>query len=168
VAVCPGSDAIFTAVASGTGVLSYQWFRQDGVAAPVAVGTNSATLTIPAVTAADDGAQITVQVTDACGSTTSAAATLTVHPGSPTITVQPADTTVALGANAVFTVTATGSGVLHYQWFKGMAAVGTDSSTLTLTAVLCVDHLATVSCVVSDDCGLVLSTSATLTITGCP
>lgn len=168
VAVCPGSDAVFNATASGTGVLSYQWFRQDGVAPPVPVGTNSATLTIAAVTPADDGAQITVQVTDACGSATSAAATLTVHPGNPTITVQPASTTVLLGADAVFTVTATGSGLLHYQWFKGATAVGTDSSMLTLTAVQCVDHLASISCVVSDDCGLVLSMTATLTITGCP
>ena len=55
--------------------------------------------------------------------------------GAPVITTQPASQAVASGANATFTVAATGSG-LTYQWYQGSTAIsGATSSTLTLTGV---------------------------------
>jgi len=77
-----GDPAIFSVIAAGAGPISYQWrldgvdLRDDGHFA----GTETDTLTIDAVGAADAGAY-TVVVTNDCGSVESAAGTLTVVPG---------------------------------------------------------------------------------------
>ena len=56
--------------------------------------------------------------------------------GSPVITTQPVAQAVSAGANVTFTVAATGSGTLTYQWLKdGVAISGATLSTLSLPAV---------------------------------
>jgi Immunoglobulin I-set domain len=73
-----GGSASFGVAAAGSGTLSYQWQRNG---ADIAGATN-ATLTLTPVTAADNGAQFRVVVSNAQGSTTSASALLTVSTGS--------------------------------------------------------------------------------------
>ena len=65
-----------------------------------------------------------VIVSNSAGSITSAQAVLTVSltPVAPAITTQPANQTVTAGQVATFSVTATGTGPLNYQWQKN----GTD------------------------------------------
>ena len=54
----------------------------------------------------------------------------------PSITTQPASQTVTAGANVSFSVVATGTAPLSYQWMKNGANItGASSSTLALTAV---------------------------------
>lgn len=58
----------------------------------------------------------------------------------PVITVQPADDSILSGATAALSVTATGQGTLHYQWYEGLAGitttpVGTDSNSYTTAAL---------------------------------
>jgi hypothetical protein len=61
-------------------------------------------------------------------------------PTAPSITTPPAPVTVATGANAVFTVVATGTAPLAYQWFKGETEIpAATAATLTLTAVTAAD-----------------------------
>ena len=72
-----GQPATFTVSANGTTPLAYQWQR-DGVNIP---GATAATYTLPPVTAADNGAQFRVVVSNGLGNVTSAAATLTVAAG---------------------------------------------------------------------------------------
>src|SRR6202035_2052654 len=69
-----GQTATFSVTASGTAPLSYQW-RKNGTAIS---GAAAASYTTPAATAADNGAQFSVVVTNSVGSVTSNAATLTV------------------------------------------------------------------------------------------
>ena len=69
-----GQSTTFTVSATGTGTLSYHWQR-DGVNIPGATGS-SYTLASPAMT--DNGAQFRAVVSNASGSATSNAATLTV------------------------------------------------------------------------------------------
>jgi hypothetical protein len=69
-----GQTATFSVTASGTAPLSYQW-QKGGVAIS---GATSASYTTPAVQASDDGTTFTVTVTNAAGSVSSSAATLTV------------------------------------------------------------------------------------------
>ncbi|MDF9828636.1 hypothetical protein M2447_002764 [Ereboglobus sp. PH5-10] len=58
----------------------------------------------------------------------------------PEITMQPSDSTKALGASASFTVAATGYEPMSYQWYKdGVAIDGQTSATLTLSSVLAGD-----------------------------
>jgi hypothetical protein len=73
----------------------------------------------------DRGAQFTVIVSNAAGSVTSLAATLTVNAGAvaPSITTQPANQTVTAGQAASFSVAATGTAPLSFQWKKNSVAI---------------------------------------------
>jgi hypothetical protein len=79
VTVFAGQAAQFSVGASGSAPLSYVW-RRGGT---VIEGAGGATLTLPATTLADSGAQFSVVVSNSAGSATSAAATLTVNPAAP-------------------------------------------------------------------------------------
>src|SRR5207302_6862070 len=72
--VSVGQRATFTVTAAGTAPLSYQW-QKNGTAIGAAT---AASYTTPATTAADNGNQFTVVVSNAAGSLTSNAASLTV------------------------------------------------------------------------------------------
>src|SRR5205814_1075661 len=102
--------------------LSYQW-QKNGTTIG---GATAAGYTTPATTASDNGDQFTVVVSNAAGSVTSRAAALTVNAVlvAPTITTQPASQTVTAGQTAAFTVTATGTSPLSYQWQKNGTAIG--------------------------------------------
>ena len=74
--VTAGQTATFSVVAAGTAALSYQW-QKTGT--PITVATSSSYST-PVTTSADNGEQFRVTITNAAGSVTSSAATLTVNP----------------------------------------------------------------------------------------
>ncbi|MDI1320240.1 MAG: DNA/RNA non-specific endonuclease, partial [bacterium] len=113
-----GGTATFTVTATGNAPLSYQWFHDD-VEIP---GATSDILPLNSVQAADVGSYYVV-VTNDVGSTTSAAATLTVTGLPPVVTASPASQTVNAGANVTFAVTVTGSPTLAYQWRKTGAPI---------------------------------------------
>ena len=69
-----GQSVSFTVAATGSGTLGYQWQRNQ---VPIP-GATSSTFTIPSVTLNDDNDSFRAIVTNAYGSATSAAATLTV------------------------------------------------------------------------------------------
>ena len=52
----------------------------------------------------------------------------------PTITRQPASVTVTAGQSATFSVAATGTAPLSYQWYVNSAAAGANSSSFTIAA----------------------------------
>ena len=164
--VTAGQTASFSVTANGTTPLSYQW-QKNG--APIA-GATAATYTTPATTSADNGALFAVVVSNAAGSVTSANATLTVNAAtgdvSPTITVQPADMTVQAGQSASFTVTATGTQPLSYQWRKnGSAITGAGAASYTTPPATSADNGATFSVLVSNRVGQVISRAALLKVT---
>src|SRR6267143_5623872 len=81
--------------------------------------------TTPVTTTADSGSTLAVVVTNTAGTVTSTAATLTVNPPpvAPTITMQPANQAVTAGQTATFTVVASGTAPLSYQWKKNGANI---------------------------------------------
>jgi hypothetical protein len=80
----------------------------------------------------------------------------------PIITSQPIDQTVAAGSSVTFSVTATGSAPLAYQWRKNFTdLVGETASTLQLTNVQ-FDDIGLYDVVVSNDAGSVTSDPAIL------
>ncbi|HCY90569.1 MAG TPA: hypothetical protein DHV17_09950 [Chitinophagaceae bacterium] len=113
---CSGSDATFSVTATGTNN-AYQWqVSTDGGNTYTNIsGANTATLTLTGVNSTLNNNRYRVLVSNACPSNvTSDAATLTVSdPAS--INGQPADQTLCAGANASFSVSATGSSNT-YQW----------------------------------------------------
>lgn len=83
----------------------------------------------------------------------------------PTITAQPSSQSVAQGQSATFTVAASGTPTLNYQWMKnGMAISGATSSTYTTPATTPADNNTQYAVVVSNASGSVTSSSATLTV----
>jgi hypothetical protein len=162
--VTAGQTATFTVAATGTAPLSYQW-NENGTAIS---GATAANYTTPATTSADNGDQYTVVVSNAAGKVTSRAATLRVTSavaGAPTITTQPASQTVTMGQTATFTVVATGTAPLSYQWRKnGTAISGATAASYTTPATTSADNGEQFAVVVSDTAGSVTSTAATLTV----
>jgi len=118
-----GSIGSFTITASGNGTLSYQW-QKNGVNVANSgghiSGATTATLTDSSVAAADTGTYTVIVSNTLNGTTsiiTSTGAFLTVN-APPSISTQPVAITKTVGAIGSLTVTASGSGVLSYQWQK--------------------------------------------------
>jgi lysyl endopeptidase len=107
---CVGQSVTFSVTATGTAPLSYQWRKGGGNIS----GATSSSYTIGAVGTGDAGSFDCV-VTNGCGSATSSAATLTVNTA-PSITAQPQSQTRCVGQSVTFSVTATGTAPLSYQW----------------------------------------------------
>lgn len=82
----------------------------------------------------------------------------------PSITAQPQNQTVYTDQTANFTITATGTGTLHYQWKDDGSNVGTDSSSYTTGAATPSDNGSLITCVVTDDIGSTASDAALLTV----
>ncbi len=122
--VCQGGTATFTVTATGTAPLSYQWFQD---ASPV--GTNSPTLMLTNVQPADNGDQITCQVSNTCGNDTSAAATLSVQ-SAPTSNAG-SDQTICAGAIA--NVSGTASNAASTLWSTSGTGVFGDANMLATT-----------------------------------
>ena len=165
--VTAGQTASFKVTATGTAPLSYQW-RKNGAAIG---GATSSSYTAPATTNSDNAAQFTVVVSNAAGTVTSSAATLTVNaaPVAPSIITQPISQTVTAGQTVSFSVTATGTAPLSYQWRKNAVAIsGAISSSYTTPATTSSDNGAQFTVVVSNTAGSVTSSAATLTVNAAP
>ncbi len=159
-----GQTATFSVVATGTGTLTYQWKKNGATIG----GATSASYTTPATVASDNGASFTVTVTASSASVTSNSATLTVNvPATPpSITTQPASKTVLSGQTATFTVSATGTAPMTYQWSKGGAAIGgATSASYTTPATTNADNGAQFTVTITNGAGNTTSAAATLTVT---
>jgi len=83
----------------------------------------------------------------------------------PTITTQPQSQTVTQGQAAIFTVVATGTPTLNYQWMKnGMTIPGANSPTYTTPFTTPADNNTQYAVVVSNASGSVTSNTATLSV----
>ncbi len=84
----------------------------------------------------------------------------------PSITQHPSNQTVPVNTTAVFTVSASGTPTLTYQWQKNLVDIpGATSATLTLNNVPLADNGAQYRCVVTNGFGFANSNPATLTVT---
>src|ERR1700722_6842821 len=114
--VTVGQTAEFSVTVTGTDPFTYQWQKNNANIS----GATSASYTTPATVSGDNGATFLVVVTNSEGNATSSPATLTVTaaPVAPSITTQPANQAVTVGQTASFSVVATGTTPLTYQWQK--------------------------------------------------
>lgn len=157
-----GDAAEFSVTVTGEAPFTFQWYR-DGAQVP---GATSTMLALTDVQLADAGGY-QVFVNNAFGLAVSSVAMLTVNPSGaepPTITGEPESQTVNVGNTAVFSVTATGTAPLSYQWYRDAVDLpGETSSDLTLNNVQQAD-VAAYSVLVRNSSGTDLSAAATLTV----
>jgi hypothetical protein len=159
--MCLNDTITFTASATGTAPLSFQW-RKDFANIPGATGTS---YTIATIVAGDAGDYDCV-VTNACGSDISNVATLDVI-DDPVITQDPTDQTVTEGATANFGVVSDGT---LFQWRKdglplsdGGNISGSETAFLSISNAQDSDE-GLYRCDVQNGCGAVTSASASLTV----
>src|SRR5262249_12185647 len=156
--VAAGKPVTFSVQASGTGPLAYQWLK-DGVPIDGATGSS---YSLAAAAPADAGSY-SVRVTNAYGSATSQAAILAVRVA-PATTSQPAGATVAAGKPVTFSVQASGTGPLAYQWLKdGVPIDGATASTYQIARATTSDA-GFYTVMVSNAFGKVTSQKAKLTV----
>ncbi|HPP39650.1 MAG TPA: MBG domain-containing protein [Candidatus Kapabacteria bacterium] len=163
--VCAGTNGVTYSVTNVSGV-TYTWsYSGSNVTIASGQGTNEVTLNF-----ASNATSGTLTVTPSnatCGNGTPQTLAITVN-ALPSISAHPQNTSVAEGANASFSVTATG-GTLSYQWQENTGSgwndiTGATSATLTLNSVTASMEGNKYRVVVSNGCGSVNSNAATLTI----
>ena len=162
--VTTGNDAAFAIAALGTEALSYQW-QYNGV--PIS-GANSSVLRLAAVGVPQAGSY-SVLVSNAAGSVTSQAATLSVGSGTPaaaapSIVTQPVSATVNAGNTATLAVGVSGTGPFSYQWLlNGTSVAGATAAFYSIPAASASDA-GTYMVEVNNAAGSVTSGSAALTV----
>jgi hypothetical protein len=154
---CAGTTANFAVTAAGQGALSYQW-RKDG---STLAGETNSTLAVANIATLNAG-QYSVVVSGGCGNVTSSNALLTVNPLT-AISAQPTASTLCAGNTVNFSVTASGTGALTYQWMKDGINVGTNSASLSIVNSQAASA-GTYTVDVTGTCGTVTSNSALLTV----
>jgi hypothetical protein len=177
VSAVAGSTATMTVQVSGS-VVGLQWqSSSDGGSTWANLpGATASSYTTPAVSLADNGKRYRVIVSGASASFPSSTVTLTVTPSvvAPEVTVAPAAVSVIAPAAAIFSVTASGTG-LAYQWqlstdsgatWSAIGGAQSASHDVGATSVAMNGRLYRV--LVSNSAGIVTSTAALLTVTAAP
>jgi len=143
-----GSQVKFGVSVTVISPLVYTWIHTHGTATDTlrkdTLSSLSDTLVLMNIPLSDTGSYKTM-MSNVAGSATSLSAILTINTP-PAISIQPHDTTVASGSPASFTVAATGTGTLTYQWQKngttltnGGKIAGATSATLSNSGVAITD-----------------------------
>jgi hypothetical protein len=124
--------------------------------------------------ASDSGAAFAVSIKNSAGSITSSSAKLTVTATgggavAPSITAQPADQTAKSGQTATFSVSASGTAPLSYQWLRnGLPLSGATSASYTTPVLAASDSGAAFAVSIKNSAGSITSRAARLTVTGNP
>ncbi len=156
--VLAGASAVFSVGTSGTAPLSYQW-TLNGTAIDGATGSQYAI----AATQTTDVGSYAVTVTNAWGSAVSSSAMLTLLQP-PAISAGPTSQTVTAGTTASFSVTASSSGTLTYQWlFNGISIAGATAANYSVSSAAAANAGA-YTVTVTGPGGSATSAAATLTV----
>jgi hypothetical protein len=161
--------ASFSVTAGGTPPFGYQWLF-NGL--PISGQTNSTAVISPV--RVNDGGNYSVTVFNTAGSIQSSNALLTVlipasiiqQPGRATnrLTLTSTNPVVFAPASSTFSVAATGSGPLTYQWrFNGVNLPGANGLSLTVSNVTPA-HAGDYTVMVTDSVGPTISQPAALTV----
>lgn len=154
-----GSNATFSVTASGTTPLTYQW-RVNGTNIS---GATASSFTLTNAQPSNSGSYYSVVVSNVAGNVTSSSALLTIV-GAPSITTQPSNQTVNQGASVTFTVTASGTSPLAYQWqFNGTNISGATTNSYTLSSAQGANS-GNYSVIVTNSAGTTTSSNAVLTV----
>ena len=159
-----GATAMFTVGATGVPPLSYQWrSHASGTSfTNIPFGTE-ATLVLTNVQPTQRRFAVVVSDAGGLSATSSPLAQLTVLLP-PSITQQPVGQSAEVGDDVAFSVRATGTAPLSFQWlFNGQTLAGQTRSNLTLTNVE-LSNASAYSVVITNSWGSITSQVATITV----
>ena len=184
--VCNNGTTTFTVATTGSS-LSYQWQESaDGITynditnGGIYSGATTATLKLTGVTFAINNYKYRCNITNACNPVTTSNGALLIINAATAFTTQVTNTSACLGSNATFTIAATGSGTLTYQWQEsvnggstwtaitnGGIYSGATTTALTLTGVTAGMNTYRYRCVVSSSlCAPPVNSSAAILTIG--
>lgn len=156
--VTAGASVTLSVQATGSNPLTYQWFRAGSALA----GATSPSLVIASAQTTNMGSYY-VLVTNAAGSATSATATLSLV-SSPVVTSDPASQTANAGSSVTFSVKATGSNPLLYQWFRNGLVLSTATNSSLLISSAQTNDAGVYYVSVANQAGSTTSANATLNV----
>ncbi|HEY4417408.1 MAG TPA: immunoglobulin domain-containing protein [Verrucomicrobiae bacterium] len=154
-----GAVISFTVTANGGGTLNYQWqFNGTNIS-----GATANPLALASAQLTNSG-NYSVIITNLYGSITSSVATLLITNASPAITTQPQSQSIAVGQTATFSLAATGTSPLNYQWqFNGTNISGAITNPFSLINAQ-LTNTGNYSVIVSNFAGSATSSVAILTV----
>jgi len=164
VTITAGQSATLSVGATGTSPLSYQWYEGSvgNTSNPVPGGTGPFLTVAPSTTTS-----YWVRISNACATSDSAGATITVEDICipPSVLAQPLSTTIDQGDFTVLSVGASGTS-LSYQWYEGAAPNTSNPVPGGTGDTLMVAPSSTTSywVQVANDCGVDNSSTATVTV----
>jgi hypothetical protein len=160
--VVAGNDANFSVAAGGAAPMSYQWWFNGSILS----GQTNTNLSLVNVTVSNSGSYW-VSVTNSHGGIVSSNAVLTVgYP--PVLVKQPVSQAALLNSNLQFSVTASGSAPLAYQWrLNGESVPSATDFSLPITAMQ-PSRSGAYTVVVTNAYGAVTSDTATLSVAAPP
>lgn len=127
--IAPGGSVFLTVQASGSGTLTFQWFKDD----QIIPGATIPALIIGGAKSSDLGAYF-VRVSNSAGSVESARAEVRFL-AAPAIVEQPAATNLVEGGTLALSVKASGTPAPAFQWLKnGQALNGATNQSLVITS----------------------------------
>ena len=154
-----GATIMFSVAAGGSGTLAFQWqfngTNIDGATANPFMLVN-AQLT--------NNGNYSVIVTNLFGSVTSSNAVLLLTNAPPAITTQPRSQSVLAGQTATFSVAATGTPPLNYQWFFSGTNISGATTNPFMLANVQLTNAGNYSVVITNLSGSVTSSAASLTV----
>lgn len=153
-----GNSATFSASATGTPPLRYQW-QFAGV--NITNATNAA-LTVLNVQATNGGLY-SVVVSNDYSQASSSNAQLSVNSSGPTFTSQPGNQSMAFNGTVTLSATTKGSAPITYQWFLNSNAIPAATNASMVLSGLQTANGGFYSVSASNDYGLVMSSNAYLT-----
>jgi hypothetical protein len=157
--VTAGQSFSLSVTPAGSAPFGYRWLFEDSTIA----GETASLLTVHNAQSVNEGIYRVI-VTNSVGSVTSDSAFVRVLPAPPVIVNHPVELTVGASSNATFSVQATGSPPLTYQWFfEGAPILGATGTQLSLTGVQS-SHAGSYEVVVSNSVDTATSVPATLTV----
>ena len=174
-----GGSATFSLKTNGTDTLTYQWYK-NGTMMPGATGTSMSFTNVSCASGDAGTYQIVVNNAPISGVVTGAFVLTVLDPA---ITTQPVSHVAVVGSNTTFTVAATGTPTLAYQWLRGGSPLsdgdtgwgstiaGASTASLTISNTVQFDgQLGDYTVTVTTSSGGCSTTSraATLTVLGLP
>ncbi|MEA3497094.1 MAG: immunoglobulin domain-containing protein, partial [Bacteroidota bacterium] len=159
---CENTTMAFNVSATGTTPFNYQWyFNNDTIN-----GATSYSYTISNLDTSNTG-QYYCKVSNSCGNISSTNIALTVNQA-PSITTQPSNAIICSGSTANFSLTASGTSPITYQWYgnNGLINGATNNSYSINNADT--SNTGSYYCIVTNSCGVDQSLTKTLTVQTAP